>query len=149
MIKACHAISCEATDMDIAMADRENSTPNISIKQARKQIEIRMRDKPNPNSMQNPQMKSNQARPASRRFTPPSAAGTRSSLPASESPSVVFLRDACSDLPESLSPLSVSTPRNPNARRCPSGRSCKLGARGRWRPRARPPIQGSSQRIMR
>jgi hypothetical protein len=49
----------------------------------------------------------------------------------------------------SLAPVSVSTPRNPNALRCPSGRSFKLGARGRCWPRARPPIQGKSQRIMR
>jgi hypothetical protein len=49
----------------------------------------------------------------------------------------------------SLSPASVSIPHNPNALRCPSGRSFKLSARGRCWPRARPPIQGKSQRIMR
>lgn len=98
-----------------------------------------------------------QARPATRSFTPPptskelcpSAAGVIFSFSEHWLLSVALLLDSFPDFPESLSPASVSTPRNPNTRRCPSGRSCKLGARGRWWPRARPPIQGNSQRIMR
>lgn len=39
----------------------------------------------------------------------------------------------------------TGTPAKLKRRRCPSGRSFRLGARGRCRPRARPPICGSSK----
>jgi hypothetical protein len=41
--------------------------------------------------------------------------------------------------------VGTGTPATLNCRRCPSGRSLRLGARGRCRPRARPPICGSSK----
>lgn len=39
----------------------------------------------------------------------------------------------------------TGTPARLKRRLCPSGRSLRLGARGRCRPRARPPICGSSK----
>lgn len=66
----------------------------------------------------------------------------------SRSLSLFDLEESSRSIP-SLSPVPVSTPRSPNALHCPPGRSFKLGARGRCRPRARPPTQGTSQRISR
>lgn len=41
--------------------------------------------------------------------------------------------------------VGTGTPATLNCRRCPSGRALRLGARGRCRPRARPPTCGSSK----
>lgn len=95
-------------------------------------------------------------RPDVLRFTSPSAkecwcdsvAGAIFSFEASSFCSEDCLEDWPLSAPRELS-SGLSTPFNPNARRRLSDRSVKLGARGRWCPRARPPIQGISQRIIR
>jgi len=93
------------------------------------------------------------ARPDVLRFTSPSTVECWCALVAGAAFSFAAI-SFCSEwslLLPALCELSsgLSTPFNPNARRRLSDRSVKLGARGRWCPRARPPIQGISQRTIR